>query len=130
MGIGLYNGQWSYFPVPTFEYIKAEDLNSLSLPFHITLENGKVINAKCNGFLVKPMLTKTSFLQFKTISMNDQEPEWASNIKRGLATYLQMNMERVTPQQLMFFKDEEVKTTNNRVESWNSKSSKLTSCFA
>lgn len=40
--------------------------------------------------------------------MNDQEPEWASNIKRGLATYLQMNMERVTPQKLMFFKDEEV----------------------
>lgn len=40
--------------------------------------------------------------------MNDQEPEWASNMKRGLANYLQINLERVTPQQLMFFKDEEV----------------------
>lgn len=51
---------------------------------------------------------KLSAAQFKTLLMNDQEPEWASNIKRGLATYLQMNMERVTPQKLMFFKDEEV----------------------
>jgi len=24
--------------------------------------------------------------------MNDQEPEYASNLKRGLATYLQLNM--------------------------------------
>lgn len=30
-------------------------------------------------------------LQFKTLTMNDQEPEFASNLKRGLATYLQLN---------------------------------------
>lgn len=30
--------------------------------------------------------------QFKTLIMNDQEPEFASNIKRGLATYLQLNL--------------------------------------
>lgn len=41
--------------------------------------------------------------------MNDNEYEWASNMKRGLATYLQMNMGKVTPQQLMFFSEEEVK---------------------
>ncbi|ODN03790.1 Hemolymph clottable protein, partial [Orchesella cincta] len=87
VGIGLFNGQWSYFPVPSVNYLPLEELNSLSEPFQIVSENGK----------------------FKTLLMNDQEPEWASNMKRGLATYLQMNLERVSPQKLMFFKDEEVR---------------------
>ncbi|CAL8110187.1 unnamed protein product [Orchesella dallaii] len=88
LGIGLFNGQWSYFPVPSVNYISPEELNALSEPFQIVSENGK----------------------FKTLMMNDQEPEWASNMKRGLATYLQMNMERVSPQRLMFFRDEESTT--------------------
>ncbi|CAG7836465.1 unnamed protein product [Allacma fusca] len=70
LNIGLYNGPWTYFPMPSFQTSSAADLSSLSEPFQIQTENGK----------------------FKILVMNDQEPEWASNLKRGIATYLQMDM--------------------------------------
>ncbi|ODM96146.1 hypothetical protein Ocin01_10536 [Orchesella cincta] len=40
--------------------------------------------------------------KFKTLLMNDQEPEWASKYEKRSSNVLQMNLERVSPQKLMF----------------------------
>ncbi len=40
--------------------------------------------------------------------LNDQEPEWVSNMKRGLATYLQMDLKSVVFNELQVLEVKEV----------------------
>jgi hypothetical protein len=44
----------------------------------------------------------------KNIVLNDQEPEWVSNMKRGLATYLQMDLKSVVFNELQVLEVKEV----------------------
>lgn len=40
--IGIYNGPWTYFPIPNFDFLELPEILVLGEPFQIETENGKV----------------------------------------------------------------------------------------
>jgi len=46
--------------------------------------------------------------KFNSLVFNYEEPEWSLNMKRGIATYLQMDTSQVNLEELKTFQDTEV----------------------
>jgi hypothetical protein len=71
---GAYNGENSVYPPPSIVGQTYEQLNPLLEPFQITVDNGKVVG----------------------LTLGSDVPEWARNVKRGLANSLQVDLSQVT----------------------------------
>jgi hypothetical protein len=71
---GLYNGELDYSHLPEINMKAFDQLKPLSEPFSVQVQSGKA----------------------KGIVLNDKVDEWAHNIKRGIATALQLDITKVS----------------------------------
>lgn len=72
---GSHNGEYSYYPQPTFTTKAYQELNPLTEPFQVKLNANNLADS---------------------VVLSDSIPEWARNIQRGLATTLQLDTAKAT----------------------------------
>lgn len=72
---GAYNGKYSYFPQPDFTSKTYQELNPLTEPFQVTLDENNLASG---------------------ITLSGNIPEWARNMQRGLASALQLDTTKLT----------------------------------
>lgn len=78
---GAYNGEFSYADHPEYTLKAYPELEPLSKPFQVKVDHGKV----------------------KGIVLDDEVPEWAHNIKRGIASNLQLDLAQINFNQASSF---------------------------
>jgi len=71
---GAHNGEFKMYPSPQIPLQAQQELNPLSEPFQVTLDNGKVVG----------------------VALSNDVPEFFRNIQRGIASGLQLDLAAIT----------------------------------